>query len=206
MALLHKAFSIIKEHKKAYIVLNVVFYGLVLIGMVAAAFIPELRTHTNLGVAQSLSQPGLMAVVKEAYGNGHLLTAIGLTFAVNLAVALCQTTLPSFVIPFVGMLVTLCRAVLWGFIFSPTGADRATLTPHSLTLLIEGQAYVLAAFAAYVQGRMLLWPSRYGRASRWAGYKAGVSSTARLYVLVTLALLVDAIYEAIEVIYLMPRF
>jgi hypothetical protein len=145
LTLLHPAFSIIKAHQKAYIVLNAVFYGLVLIGMVAAAFIPELKAHTNLGVAQSLSEPGLMATVKEAYGNGHLPMAIGLTFAINLAVSLCQTTLPS-------------------------------------------------------------WPGCYGPASRRAGYKAGVSSTARLYVLVTLALLVGAIYEAIEVIYLMPRF
>ncbi|MGJ7529779.1 hypothetical protein [Variovorax sp. GB1P17] len=74
MTLLHPAFSIIKAHKKACIVLNVAFYGLVLIGMVAAAFIPELQARTNLGVAQSLSQPGFMAMAKEAAGNGHLLT------------------------------------------------------------------------------------------------------------------------------------
>ena len=98
------------------------------------------------------------------------------------------------------------RAVVWGFLFSPIGPDRAALIPHGLTLVIEGQAYVLAAFASYAHGRMFLWPGRYGLESRWAGYKAGGVATVWLYGLVALTLLIGAVYEGIEVIYLVPLF
>ena len=97
-----------------------------------------------------------------------------------------------------------------GVLFAPIGTNPITLIPHSLTLLIEGQAYVLAAFAAYVQGRMFLWPQRHGSHTdakmHWEGYKAGVQATCRLYALVILTLLAGAIYEGVEVMYFMPIF
>ena len=203
---LQNAFSIIKEHRRAFIVFNLMFYGLVLLGTVVTMFFPELQNHSRRQADQMLSEPGLMTAVANAYVNSNVLVAISLTFLINLAVSLVVTTLPSFVVPFVGILVVVYRAVVWGFLFSPIGSDRAALVPHGLTLVVEGQAYVLAAFAAYIQGCMFLWPSRYGLESRWDGYKTGAVATVWLYALIALTLLIGAIDEGIEVIYLVPLF
>jgi hypothetical protein len=74
------------------------------------------------------------------------------------------------------------------------------MIPHSITLLIEGQAYILTMLAAYIQGRSFLWPRAVGLDSHWKGYTEGVKLSARLYALVVLTLIVAAIYEVIEVV------
>jgi hypothetical protein len=89
--------------------------------------------------------------------------------------------------------------------FAPVGPHPAMLIPHSLTLLIEGQAYVLAGFAAYVHGRTFLRFDHYQLSTGWEAYKAGAVSAAKLHVLVVLALLIGAIYEVFEAIYVIPR-
>lgn len=87
--------------------------------------------------------------------------AAGLTFLVNLLIgAFVTLTLPSLLIPFLGILMAFYRAVEWGFLFAPVdGSVGSILSPNGLTLVIEGQAYVLAAFAIYVHGKMFLQPS-----------------------------------------------
>jgi hypothetical protein len=74
------------------------------------------------------------------------------------------------------------------------------MIPHSLTLIIEGQAYILTMLAAYIQGRAFLWPNRIGLERRGQGYLEGLKRTGKLYVLVFLTLLIAAIYEVIEVV------
>ncbi|WP_321914479.1 hypothetical protein [Paraburkholderia sp. J11-2] len=199
------AIAIIKRHRGAFVVLNMVFYGLVALSMVATLHIPELQAPYKPSTEQAFAHPGLFKTVADAYANRNLLLAISLTFLVNLIIAAFgMTTLPSFALPFVGILAQFYRAFLWGVLFAPIGPLRVTLIPHSLTLLVEGQAHVLAAFAAYVQARMFLWPHRYGLNSHKAGYKAGVLSTLKLYSLIVLALLLGAVYEVVESVYFMP--
>lgn len=109
-------------------------------------------------------------------------------------------TLPSLVIPFSGLLLGAYRAILWGFLLSPTTPElRLVMIPHSLVLILEGQAYILAMLAAYVQGKAFLWPRSVGAATRRQGYGLGVKRSVRIYVLVVLLLAVAAVYEALEV-------
>lgn len=204
-AILRDAISIIKQHQRAFIVLNAAFYGLVALSMLATLFAPELQAQFKPSIDESFEKPGLFNTVAGAYASRDLPVAIGMTFLVNLVVAsIAMATLPTFVVPFVGIPVVLYRAFLWGVMFAPIGPLAVTLVPHSLTLLIEGQAYVLVAFAAYVQARMFLWPERYGLIRHRDGYMAGAVSTLKLYPLVMLALAAGAIYEVIEAVYVMP--
>lgn len=202
---LRDAVAIIKQHRGAFIVLNVAFYGMVALSMIATILKPELQALYKPSTDQAFARPGLFKTVADAYARRDLLPAISMTFLVNLVVAAFgMTTFPSFALPFVGILTQLYRALLWGVLFAPIGPLRVTLIPHSLTLLIEGQAYVLVAFATYVQARKFLWPHHYGLDSHKAGYKAGVRSTFKLYSLVVLALLLGAVYEVVEAVYFMP--
>ena len=202
MIWLQKPLAIIKEHKKAFVACNLGFYGAVALGMLVAAFYPQLQEQ----YVKSVEEQFKGTAASDAYGNGKLIQAIVLTFLINLGIGtFLSVTLPSLIIPFAGILMALFRAVLWGFLFSPIRPDAVRLLPHWLTIVIEGQAYILAAFAAYVHGRAFLWPKRYGLKSRWAGYKSGLIDTAWLYVLIIITLIVGAIYEGIEVIYVVHR-
>jgi hypothetical protein len=195
------ALTLVKENRKAYIVINIAYYGLVLLMMGVTAFNRPLQDQLLELVGQAFMS-GPLAVVGEAYANVEVLSAIGLTFVVNLLVgSFAVITLPSLVVPFSGMLMGIYRAALWGIIFSPGNPQiNAVIIPHSLTLLLEGQAYILALFGVYLQGRAFLWPKSAGVENRWQGYLEGLKRTGKIYILVLLTLLIAAIYEVLEVV------
>ena len=207
MNLIRKPIEIIRENKKVYILINVVFYGLILLCMVITYFFPEWHVHALASADKQLSSRWASAA-SSAYSSGNLLAAMSLTFIINFAVGSFLTmTLPSFIIPFSGMLMGLYRAIFWGVLFSPITPDmRAPMIPHYLTMLIEGQAYVVAIFAIYLRGKSFLFPQNIGIKSRWSGYKHGLIQTAWMYVPMTILLAVAAVYEAFDVILLVPLF
>jgi hypothetical protein len=174
------------------------------LGMIAAAIHSPLHESTIADARAQLSQPGLGASISQAYDTENVLVALAITFAVNLGASLLLTTLPSFVVPFLGIALISYRAVYWGFLYTPAQHDMSIL-PHYLTLLIEGQANVLVVLAVYIHGRRWLWPRSSGLTSRWAGYKSGVRATATLTVPAAAVFLIGAAYEALEVIYFIPK-
>jgi len=199
------ALEAIKESRRAYIVLNLVYYGLVICGMIYVAFNPSLQQSLIKLVGSAFTE-GPLSAVGSAYTGGQVLQAMVLTFVVNLFLgSIAVITLPSLVIPFSGLLMGAYRAVLWGLLLSPTTPQiRLVMIPHSLVLILEGQAYILAMLAAYVQGKAFLWPRSVGATTRRQGYGVGAKRSARIYMLVVLLLAVAAIYEALEVIFI-PR-
>jgi hypothetical protein len=203
MKVIQSALEPIKEFRRAHIVLNLVYYGLVTCGMIYVAFNPSLQ-QSLLELVGSAFTEGPFSAVGSAYVGGQVLQAMVLTFVVNLFIgSIAVITLPSLVIPFSGLLTGAYRAVLWGLLLSPTTPVlRWVMIPHSLVLILEGQAYILAMLAAYVQGRAFLWPRSVGAATRRQGYGLGVKRSVRIYLLVVLVLAVAAIYEALEVIFI----
>ena len=201
MNLIKSAWEIVKSNRRAYIVLNVVYYALVIVFMVYAAFNPDLQ-KTLMDAVGATFMTGPLSFIGKAYANAEVLRAIFVTLFINLFVgSLGSITLPSLIIPFSGLLIGIYRAAMWGLILSPTSPDlRLIMIPHSITLLIEGQAYILTMLAAYIQGRSFIWPRTVGYDSHWKGYGEGVKLSARLYVLIILTLVVAAVYEVIEVV------
>ena len=205
MKVIQSALEAIKESPRAYIVLNLVYYGLVVCGMIYVAFNPSLQQSLIKAVGSAFTE-GPLSAVGSAYVGGQVLRAMVLTFVVNLIIgSIAVITLPSLVIPFSGLLIGAFRAVLWGLLLSPTSPElRLVMIPHSLVLILEGQAYILAMLAVYVHGRAFLWPRSVGAATRRQGYELGVKRSVRIYLLVVLLLAVAAVYEALEVIFI-PR-
>jgi hypothetical protein len=200
---INSAWSLVRENRRAYALINILYYGLVIVCMVYAAL--------NQGLQQSLINSigaafmtGPLAVVGNAYVDSRVIAAILWTFVVNLLIgSVGSITLPSLIVPFSGFLIGIYRAVLWGLLLSPAHPDlRLAMIPHSITLIIEGQAYILAMLGAWVQGRAFLWPASSGAASHWRGYLEGLKRTGTLYVLITLILALAAVYEVIEVVIL----
>ncbi len=205
--LLKSAWGLVQENRRAYIIINIVYYGLVVIGMIYVAFNQKLQEELlNLVGAGFMTGP--LSFVGQAYVNAEVLTAIAATFFVNLFIGSFGTiTLPSLIIPFSGFLIGIYRSILWGLLLSPAHPDmRLIMIPHSLTLIIEGQAYILALLAAYIQGRAFLWPKTVGLETRAKGYVEGLKRTGKIYLLVVLTLAIAAIYEVIEVVIMIKYF
>jgi len=203
--LLRSALDTVKEHWRIYVAMNIVYYGLVVAGMVYTLIDPGLQRMLIDLVGSAFSE-GPLALVGQAYTGGELLTAIVLTFVVNLGIgSFVSITLPSLVIPFSGLLIGVYRAIVWGILFSPVDPGiTSVLLPHLVTLVIEGQAYILAMFAAFLQGRGFIWPYTVDATTHREGFIAGLAITLRLYLLIAIVLAVAAIYEGIEIILILP--
>jgi len=210
MGALQTALAIVRENRRAYLALNLAYYGLIALAMGAAALEPRLHLRLTEWVGQGIRAGGLAPILR-LYASGNVAAAAGGTLAVNLLIgSLASITLPSIVVPFSGLLVAGFRAILWGLIFMP---DSLSVGPAQvlsgalilLVLLLEGQGYVLTMLAAYDQGRAWLKPAAAGAVSRRAGYTAGLRRTLRLYPLVVITLAVAGLVEAAAAILIIPR-
>lgn len=199
-----KPLQIVRTHQRAYFYLNLFYYSIIVVGMIYAALNPGLQQTLMQSVGVAFSQGPLQAVT-NAYVNAQIVQATALTFVVNLFIGSFGTiTLPSLIIPFSGLAMGAYRALLWGLIYSPTTSEmQFILLPHSLTLLLEGQAYVLAMLGVVIQGRGLLQPRTVGAMSHREGFWIGIKQTAQLYILVVAVLLLAAIYEVLEAVFIL---
>jgi hypothetical protein len=207
MNLIKSAWGIVRENWRPYLVINIAYYGLVAACMIYVAFDRPLQDMLLKDIGQAF-MTGPLSFVGKAYVNAEVLKAIAVTFLVNLLVgSFVDITLPSLIIPFSGLLMGIVRAVLWGLLLSPAHPDlRLAMIPHSLTLVIEGQAYVLALLAVYIHGRALFQPQSVGVEGHWKGYFEGLKRTAKIYLLVVITLAVAAIYEVLEVVIMARLF
>src|SRR5574341_1705281 len=207
MNVLQSALHIVKEARRAFIILNAAYFGLIMLALIGTLLYPAPQEWMYEQIGEAM-ESGPLASVADAYLEGRTLEAIGLTLGTNLIVgSLISINLPSLIIPFSGLLVAGFRAVLWGVLFAPN-PDIMTITPRDILgliglLFLEGEVYVLAMLAAYEQGRSFLWPRSVGAEGRWQGFKVGLTRMALVYVLVALVLLVAAIYE-VALVALMP--
>jgi len=196
-----EAMRLVREHRAAFIAIHAGYLGLFLVGIGLTAVIPELRPGGLGALGADTGAQGVGTVIADAYRSGNVALAAAVTLAVNLLLAsIVQTTLPSLVVPFLGVLLTLARALSWGVLFTPFGAQDSTFLIHYVTLAIEGAAYATVGFAAWVQGRRVVQPQRFGLPTRRAGWLAGLRATASLYLWVVVLLIVGALYEAVTVI------
>lgn len=197
---------LIRRHLRAYVALNGAFYGLVLPGTLLAFVEPEAQAALTRAILEGFSAPPL-SVARDAYQSGNVPAAALVTFLVNsIFGAFATLTLPSLVIPYCGVVIGLYRAAIWGVALAPTTPELASaMVPHSLTLLLEGQGYILAMLGVHILWASVLAGLRNSSIGLSAGYRSGLRATWDLYRLVLLVLAVAAVYEAIEVIYLVAR-
>lgn len=210
---LHPALELIRGARRAYLNLNIAYYGLVVCGMAYTAFDRSLQQSLTGAVSTSLTE-GPLSTVLDAYTGGRAIAAIALTVGINLAVGSFATvTLPSMIIPFSGLLMGGIRALVWGVLFSPQisgGLGVPELVTGALLLgliFLEGQGYVLAMFGAVLHGKVFLFPRhsepvpslvegpRRAISPSWQGYLLGLKQQAQIYLLVAIVLFIAALYE-----------
>jgi hypothetical protein len=107
--------------------------------------------------------------------------------------------------PFSGIAIFACKAFTLGLPIAPTTAFAAVRwIPHSLTALIEFQAYALLMFGAYILGRSWVRPATIGARNHRQGYVRGLQELGWLSLSALPLFIVGAIWEAFSIRYLVP--
>ncbi len=177
------------------------YFGTVILFMLMTYCLPELQTCLLSAIGSQVTDgSGILGIAGKAYMSKSIPLAAVTTFAINfLFGSLAFITIPSIIIPGVGVLLVALRAAMWGLLLAPSFDILAgMMLPHSLTLLLEGQAYVMAAFFA-----LLIPIYLFRRAEgQGVGYRYGRALLLNLTgnLLVAAVLVIAAVYEAIEVI------
>lgn len=194
IATIRKSLQIVKDNLRLYLFLNLFFYGLLALSVIYVSQQPELYMAVRKGLNTALRTGPLQSVYQVYHVERNIPLAAVATFLINFVVgAGLMLTLPSFVVPFIGILLMVYRFVLWGFIFGP---GRILKIAAIGTLFLEGQGYILAGLAICLQGSQLIRRKHYGFATVKDAYKAGFKLTLQLYVLVAIVLFVAAVFES----------
>ncbi|MEG3840256.1 stage II sporulation protein M [Microcoleus sp. herbarium14] len=194
---LRKPFQIVRANFRAYLIINAIVYGLVIAGFVAAMVFP------NLGATQVVTQEdnGTADLARSLIYNPWLfsLTILG----VNVTTGALSIVLPSLIVPFAGIAIFAYKAFTLGLVMAPTTEIIAVgLIPHSLTALIEFQAYALLMFGAYILGRSWVRPATIGARNHRQGYVRGLQQLGWLSLSTLPLFIVGAIWEAFSLRYL----
>jgi len=132
--------------------------------------------------------------------SGRLVSAILLTFAVNLASgAFASTTLPG-VVPLLGALgivaVTFSRGLLIGLTYPEVmSLSFPTFLVAVGTMTLELGAYVFSGAAGINIALAPVFPRRYQVDSRWKAFKEAWKDAAEIFVIVTILLVLGAVWE-----------
>lgn len=201
--LFRRGIRIIKDNWHLYLWCNAIYYGIVLGGIVVTIFAPQIQQQLLSTISEgSAAEGSLLNTVSRAYLSESIWNAAVITFFINLlAGTFLVLTLPSVIFPPLAGVVAAYRAALWGLLLSPVSPElRQPMVLHSLTLLLEGQGYILAVFAGLAAFKGWLKPETFGKNKRLSGYWQGWREAFPVYFLVILVLAVAAVYEAVTVI------
>jgi len=190
----------IRKYKHLFLTLHLIYFGTVVLFMFVAYHLPELQVCLLAGIGGAMDSPGPLAVAVKAYMSKNILWAAVITFAINFPLgSLACITLPSVIVPGAGVLVAGWRAALWGLLLAPTFVELlGAMLPHSFTLLLEGEAYVIATFFGLLILVYLFRKAEGPGVGRRYGKALLMNVRGNLWV--AIVLVVAAIYEAVEVI------
>jgi Stage II sporulation protein M len=194
---LRKPLEIVRTNFRAYLTINAIVYGLVITGLLAAIVFP------NLGATQVaiLEDNGTADLVRSLINKPWLfaLTILG----VNVTTGALWIVLPSTIVPFAGIAIFAYKTFTLGLVMAPTTKIMAVaMIPHSLTILIEFQAYALLMFGAYIIGRSWVRPATIGARSHRQGYVRGLQQIGWMSLSTLPLFIVGAIWEAFSLRYL----
>ena len=186
-------FSAASRRKRLLVVFNLLFFGCVF-------FVASL---VQFFILPPLSYPVWSPDVPEVFlGSGLIAMVLGI-FVFNLVVsAFVVVTLPGIAFFPLSIGFLLFRAALWGLLICglPTWLFLAALP----TLMLEGEAYVLAAVAGTVAGVSWIKPNvlhyKEEALGRSEVFRRALNECLRLYLFVAVLLLVAAIVETATIV------
>lgn len=190
----------IRTRYRMFILLHVVLYGVFFFAMIIAVQQPELNYLVREVVRDVFDEGGALAYVGQAYKSGNIWEAAGATFQNNYFVqTLGLTYFPSLIPLAPGFFKNIVSFWVSGFGMAPAWSGMTTgMTFHSITIVLELEAYILASFLT------LLWPLYWLRVLRrgfcWYEFTHFLRVAVGNVTLSGMILLVAAFYEAATLI------
>ncbi len=204
MKLINDIREIFSKDKKLFLLTNAYYFGLVILGALIALAFPQAQLYL-LDMAQVGLSTGPLSGISSAYTSGNVLYAAAVTFVTNLFLGtIVEITIPSLIIPLWAPIIGLIRALMWGVMLIvpvPGVLPWNTVLPHYLTILLEGEAYVVAIFACLRQVKVLMKLGSIPSEQRLKAYWASIVDNVKLLPVVIVLLAVAALYEAWEVMF-----
>jgi hypothetical protein len=191
----------ISRHWKLFSLMHAVYFGIILTGMLAIYEGPLIQDYLLTAIrGQIEDKSSLLGVAGSAYESRNVALAAVTTLVINFFIgSLLVITLPSVIVPGIGVLMALFRATIWGILLAPTYMTLAGgMIYHFGTLLLEGEGYLLATFFALLVPIYIFSP-REGE-NVGARYARAVMMNLKGNIIVFIVLAIAATYEAIEVI------
>ncbi len=191
----------LSRYPRLLLAMHLVHYGAFFLLMLVAAAFPAV----NFAITQTIDAAfaeGDLAYIGDAYASGQVMTATGVTFWHNYAVATVGLSFaPSLVLPGIGILKNLASFSIVGLGMAPMWQGLAGVyTFHSITMILELEAYILASFAIAL---FFVYMFRAVKAERpFHGYAAWAKMLGSAALFVGIQLLIAAFYEAVTLIYL----
>jgi hypothetical protein len=189
---------LIRDNKRVYVVINIATYGLLLTGFVVGLAFPSLRDAQR----NRLVDDGTADLVRSLLDTPWLFALT--IFAVNVVqIGVLTIALPSMVVPFLGIPLFAYWTFTTGVgLVAPNDLGWVALIPHTVTIVVEFQAYIVLLTGAYLLGDNWIRPHTVGATTRREGYRQGLRRLGRLAYLAVVPLVVGAVYEAFSLRYL----
>lgn len=197
---LRRPVQIIRDDLRPFLVLNAGAFGIMLAGLGLGLVFPDLVQAQSAGFEESGQTDLVLKVFQTPW-----LFALTILAVNTLTVGAALIVLPSMLVPFLGLALFAWKALNIGIALAPTTRTlRVAFIPHSLTVLIEFEAYVLLLLGAWILGRSWLHPAGIGLSGRREGYVFGLRRLGPLAFAAFVLLVVGAVWEAWSLTQLLP--
>jgi hypothetical protein len=192
-----RPFRIIAENAKVYLAANVAVYGVLLVGFGLGLAFPQLSQAQH----RRLEDDGTADLVQSLIANPWLF-ALTILAVNTLKMSALTIVAPSLIVPFAGIALFAYWDLTTGMTLVPANdIGWVALIPHSLTVIVELQAYLLLLFGVYLLGKGWIGPRTVGAANRRQGYHRGLQDLGWLALPALALLIVGAVYEAFSLRY-----
>jgi hypothetical protein len=198
--------GIFKKDWKLFVASNVFLFGLFVLGALVGLAFPAVHDRLVQWVEQ-VTTTGTIGTVSNTLERGDVWLGTWQIFSHNYFVTVVLAAIPSLVFPPWILLLFGIQFFAFGIVYSiPSMINNpVTIIPVLGTLLLEGEAYVIAIFATMRLVVALIWPRRFGEQSAIKAYLKAVVDNAKLLVAAGIVLAVAALYEAATIVLILGR-
>lgn len=192
-----RPFLIIGEHTRTYLAANAAAYGIFLVGFCLGLVFPQLSRAQYT----RLEHDGTADLVRSLIANPWLF-ALTILAVNTLKMGALTIVAPSMIVPFAGIALFAYWALTTGMTLVPASdIGWVALIPHSLTLIVEFQAYLMLLLGVYLLGKYWMRPVTVGAENHRQGYRRGLQDLAWLALPALALFVVGAVYEAFSLRY-----
>ncbi|MCV7343212.1 hypothetical protein [Mycolicibacterium rhodesiae] len=188
---------LIADNAGVYRVANVAVYGVLLVGFGLGLAFPQLSEAQHKRLADDGTADLVQSLIADPW-----LFALTILAVNTVRMGVLTIVAPSMIVPFAGIALFGYWALTTGMTLVPAAEiGWVALIPHTLTVIVELQAYLLLLLGVYLLGRGWVSPRTVGADNRRRGYLRGLQDLGWLVLPALGLLIVGAVYEAFSLRY-----